>query len=122
MFAKSMTLAAAAALTMAAFGSTAAEAKRWHNDRHYGHYDRGYYGDRGYRGGDRYYGGRSNYRGGRGYCRDKGTGGTVIGAIAGGLLGHEIGNGRSGRGDGTTGAIVGAGVGALAGRAIDRDC
>jgi hypothetical protein len=124
MFAKSMTLAAAAALTVAAFGSTAAEAKRWHHgDRHYSQYDRGYYGGgRGYRG-DRYYGSRGYDRGYyRGGCRDKGTGGTVIGAIAGGLLGHEIGNGRTGRGDGTTGAIVGAGVGALAGRAIDRNC
>lgn len=95
---------------------------------------RGYRGDRGYRdgyyrGGDRYY--RDGYyRGYRGYrggyrCRDNGTGGTIIGAIAGGLLGNEIGkgSGRYGRrGDGTTGAIIGAGVGALAGRAIDRDC
>lgn len=55
-----------------------------------------------------------NYRGGR--C-DKGTGGTIIGAIAGGLLGHEV-VGR--RGDKTAGIIIGAGVGALTGRAIDR--
>jgi len=123
MFAKSLTFAAAAALTVATFASAPAEAKRWHdNGRHYGHYDRGYYGDRGYYRGDRYYGGSRRSYGGRGYCRDKGTGGTIIGAIAGGLLGHEIGNGRYDRGDGTTGAIVGAGVGALAGRAIDRDC
>ena len=88
---------------------------------------RGYRGDRYYRGNDRYY--RNNaYRGGcrGGYrCRDNGTGGTIIGAIAGGLLGNEVGkgSGRYGRrGDGTTGAIIGAGVGALAGRAIDRDC
>lgn len=106
----------------------------------WGRYDRGdyYRGDRGYRGyrGDHYRGDRgwrgdrgyyrNNYRGNRGYrCRDNGTGGTIIGAIAGGLLGNEIGkgSGRYGRrGDGTTGAIVGAGVGALAGRAIDRNC
>jgi len=106
----------------------------------WGHrYERGdyYRGDRGYRGyRDGYYRGggyyRDNYyRGYRGYrggyrCRDSGTGGTIIGAIAGGLLGNEIGKGSSGRygrrGDGTTGAIIGAGVGALAGRAIDRDC
>lgn len=104
------------------------------------HYDRGdyYRGDRGYRGyrgdgyyrGGGYYRGDSYYRGYRGYrggyrCRDNGTGGTIIGAIAGGLLGNEVGkgSGRYGRrGDGTTGAIIGAGVGALAGRAIDRDC
>ena len=81
-----------------------------------GHYrgDRGYYRDRG-----RYYGGRDSYRG---RCRDRGTGGTILGAIAGGLLGNELGNGRYDRGDGTTGAIVGAGIGALAGRSIDRDC
>ncbi|SEQ91697.1 glycine zipper 2TM domain-containing protein [Sphingobium sp. YR768] len=95
-------------------------------DRGYRGYDRGYRGDyyrggydRGYRG-DRYRGYRGGYR-----CRDNGTGGTIIGAIAGGLLGNEIGkgSGRYGRrGDGTTGAIVGAGVGALAGRAIDRNC
>ena len=93
--------------------------------------DQGYRGNRGgyYRGNDRqfrnngYY--RNNgYRGGY-RCRDNGTGGTIIGAIAGGLLGNEVGkgSGRYGRrGDGTTGAIIGAGVGALAGRAIDRNC
>lgn len=93
---------------------------------------RGYRGDyyRGYRGGYRgdYYRGYRGYRGGdyryRYRCRDNGTGGTIIGAIAGGLLGNEVGkgSGRYNRGDGTTGAIIGAGVGALAGRAIDRDC
>jgi hypothetical protein len=46
-----------------------------------------------------------------------GSAGTIIGAIAGGLLGREI----AGRGDRTVGAIIGAGAGALAGRAIDRD-
>lgn len=98
--------------------------------------DRGYRDYRGYRGdynrGDRYYrnnGYRSNgYRGNRYRCRDSGTGGTIIGAIAGGLLGNEIAKGGRDRygyrrgGDGTTGAIIGAGVGALAGRAIDRNC
>jgi hypothetical protein len=68
--------------------------------------DRGYYRDRGYRGdGDR----------GRG-C-SKGTGGTIIGAVAGGLLGRTVV--RRG-GDRTAGTIIGAGVGALAGRAIDK--
>ena len=43
--------------------------------------------------------------------------GTIIGAIAGGLLGHEVA-GR--RGDRTTGTIIGGAVGAVAGRAIDK--
>jgi uncharacterized protein YcfJ len=76
------------------------EGRRGYRDRDYRDYRR----DRGYR----------NYRGSR--C-DKGTGGTIIGAIAGGLLGNEV-VGR--RGDKTAGVIVGAGIGALAGRAIDR--
>jgi Glycine zipper 2TM domain len=60
--------------------------------------------------------GYGNYYGRR--CSNGSTG-TIIGAIAGGLLGREI----AGRGDRTVGAIIGAGAGALAGRAIDRnDC
>lgn len=83
------------------------------------HYNRSYRGDRyGYRG-DRY-GYRSNrgYRGYDGYyrCRRDGTTGTIIGAIAGGLLGNEV----AGRGSRTEGAIIGGAVGALAGRAIDK--
>ncbi|MDO6413943.1 glycine zipper 2TM domain-containing protein [Sphingomonas sp. BIUV-7] len=104
----------------------AADAQSWRGEpgyyqqidqRGYGRgYDRRGYDDRGYgsRRDDRRGG---NYRGGRGRC-DKGTGGTILGAIAGGLLGNSV----AGRGDRTTGALVGAGVGALAGRAIDRDC
>ena len=128
-------MGAALAMTAASLVVTAAPAQARDG---WGRYDRGDYyrgdrGDRRYRGdhyrgyrGERYY--RNDYyRGYRGgyRCRDNGTGGTIIGAIAGGLLGNEIGkgSGRYGRrGDGTTGAIVGAGVGALAGRAIDRDC
>lgn len=48
--------------------------------------------------------------------RCSGTTGTVIGAVAGGLLGREI----AGRGDRTEGAIIGGAAGALAGRAIDK--
>jgi len=80
-----------------------------------------YYGyDQRYRG-DRRYNNNRNYRNDRRYynnnqrCKD-GDGGTVIGAVAGGLLGHTV----AGRGDRTLGAVLGAGVGALAGRAIDR--
>jgi uncharacterized protein YcfJ len=87
--------------------------------------DRGYYGDR-YRDGrgyerDRY---REYRRDGRRYqyrsraadkCRD-GDGGTIVGAIAGGLAGNAI----AGRGDKTVGTLLGGVVGALAGREIDR--
>jgi hypothetical protein len=130
MFAKTLTFAAAAALSVAALVPTAAEARHDRGrDGYSRHYDGGHYrgeGRRYYRG-DRYYGNRGyyanrGYYGGRGRCRDSGTGGTIIGAIAGGLLGHEVAQGRYNRGDGTAGAVVGAGIGALAGRAIDRDC
>ncbi len=47
---------------------------------------------------------------------DRGTGGTIIGAVAGGLAGREIAR----RGNRTEGAIIGAAVGAIAGRAIDK--
>jgi len=90
---------------------------RYYRGDRYDRYDRG---DRYYRG-DRYRGQRyrdaRNYRGYDCGRRNSGTTGTIIGAIAGGLLGHEV-VGR--RGDRTAGAIVGAGVGALAGRAIDK--
>ena len=76
---------------------------------YYNGYDRGY---RSYRGYDRSYRGY-NYRYRK--CQD-GDGGTIVGAIAGGLLGNTV----AGRGDRTLGTILGAGVGALAGRAIDR--
>jgi len=51
--------------------------------------------------------------------RCSGTTGTIIGAIAGGLLGRAVDGGR----DRTVGTIIGGAAGALAGRAIDRqDC
>ena len=74
-----------------------------------GYADRGYYDDRGF----------------RGRRCGSGTTGTIVGAIAGGLLGNEVGRnsgGYYGRGDGTAGAIIGGGIGALAGRAIGRSC
>lgn len=81
-------------------------------------YDNGQY-DRGYddRGSDRDYRDERGYRDDRGYRCGKGTGGLIIGAVVGGLLGRAVA-GR--RGDKTTGLIIGAGAGALAGRAIDR--
>jgi hypothetical protein len=87
------------------------------NDRRYGQrynnqrYDRRYANQR--YNNQRY----GNYYGNR--CRSDGSTGTILGAIAGGLLGREI----AGRGDRTVGTIIGGAAGALAGRAIDRgDC
>jgi hypothetical protein len=76
-------------------------------------YDRGYYGNRGYRQYDRS-DRRYSYRSGD-KCRD-GDGGTIVGAIAGGLAGSAI----AGRGDKTIGTILGGALGAIAGREIDR--
>ncbi len=64
---------------------------------------------------DGYYNSRYNNYNRAPRC-DKGRGGLVIGAVAGGLAGREIAR----RGNRTEGAIIGAAVGALAGRAIDR--
>jgi hypothetical protein len=63
--------------------------------------DRGYYARRGY----------------YGRCRH-GSGGTILGAVAGGLLGTAV----AGRRDQALGAIAGAGAGALIGNAADRGC
>ena len=111
---KQITLAAAA-LAMggaALVPATPAAAQRYEN-----RYDRGYYGDR-YQ--DRYYNdgryydrSRSDYRRYK-KCKNQGTAGTIIGAIAGGLLGRSVTSHN------TTGTIVGGAAGALAGRAIDR--
>lgn len=91
--------------------SQAAEYRR--GDRYDRRYDRRY-NDRRYNNDRRHY---SNNRYDRRYRQcDNGDGGTVIGAIAGGLAGHEI----AGRGDKTVGTIIGGAVGAIAGRAIDR--
>jgi hypothetical protein len=136
---KRIALAASAALAGTMLVPAAANAGGgYYDDGYYGdryegrgYDDRAYRGHRRYRPGD-YYAGNRGYRGRyyrgdrrrhyRGRCRDDGDGGTVIGGIAGALLGHEIAEGRHGRGDGTAGAIIGGIAGALAGRAIDRDC
>ena len=84
-------------------------------------YDRGY-DDRGYA--QRSYDGRgyaNDYRRNYQDCRrSSGSTGTIIGAIAGGLLGREIGRGGYRNRPSTTGLLLGAGAGALAGRAIDK--
>jgi uncharacterized protein YcfJ len=99
-----------AATAITGITATPAMARHRHHDNgYYNNYDRDYRDDRDYRYDrrDRYY---SNNR-----C-DKGTGGTVIGAVAGGLLGNQVAR----RGNRTEGTIIGAAVGALAGRAIDK--
>ena len=106
---KKLTLAGAAFAmgATALIPATPAMAQRY--DRGYSarHYNDGY--NRTYRGRDRSY---RNYRAAE-KCRD-GDGGTIIGAIAGGLAGREIARDR------TVGTLLGGVVGAVAGRAIDR--
>ncbi len=106
-----------AATAVTGFTATPAMARHGYEDG-YGRYDRGdrydRYDRREYRRGDRYY--SNNYRNDYPRCRNSGTGGTIIGAVAGGLLGNEVAR----RGNRTEGSIIGAAVGALAGRAIDK--
>ena len=123
MFKSMITAALAATVTIGGMAATPAAAQdygRGYYEREYrGDYDRGYRGDyrREYRR-DRGYRYRDNYR----RC-SSGTTGTILGAVAGGLLGGEIGRGISYRGRSTTGTIIGAGAGALLGREVDGgDC
>ena len=132
---KKLALVAAAATTSMVAMPAAAEAQR------YGYYDSRY--DRGYdsrydrydrndrynsrydnsRYNDRYYGRNYNNRYyGSTHRRCSGTTGTIVGGVAGALLGREVTrNTRSyNRNSGTTGAIIGGAIGALAGRAIDK--
>lgn len=102
---------AALALAAAALVPAAAGAQRYDG---YHNQQQGY-GGRGYdRGPDRRYDSRRYaYRDRR--CSSGGTG-TVVGAIAGGLLGRTIDT----RGDRLGGTLLGGVAGALAGRAIDK--
>lgn len=113
------TLSLALAATVLAALPATAQAQRWHGP--YGGYGYGYGYDRPVHYGEygnRYrYGDRHGWRG-RTHC-DRGTGGTIIGAIAGGLIGNAV---VGHYGDHTLGTIAGAGLGAVTGRAIDRDC
>jgi len=126
---KMMTLSIAALMSTATLGiATPAAAQTGYYDRDgYSNYYAGY--DRNDRRYDRRYDRRADrrdYRNDRRYYQrndrrnyrqcDNGTGGTIIGAVAGGLAGHEI----AGRGDRTVGTIIGGAIGALAGRAIDK--
>ena len=105
-----------------AITATPASAQRYGYGQQDGYYEghrgdyRGY--DRGYR--DDGYRHSRHYRGNQ-RCGSGATG-TILGAVAGALLGGEIGRGSSYRRSGT-GTIIGAGAGALIGREIDRgDC
>ncbi|KTT97130.1 hypothetical protein NS355_12425 [Sphingomonas yabuuchiae] len=120
MFKKLSLAAAALAVGATAMVPTAASAQRYYDryDRAYGdaysdgynrgpRYDRGYYDRGGYN--------RGYYNRGPQRCNN-GTTGTIVGAIAGGLLGRTIDT----RGDRTLGTILGGGAGALAGHAIEK--
>lgn len=113
-------LTTAATIAAALMTPVAAGAQRRGGDR----YEQGYghaYGDAyrdGYNRTPRYRGRDGSY-GDQGYARRRcssGTTGTIVGAIAGGLLGRTIDT----RGDRSLGTIVGLGGGALAGRAVER--
>jgi len=124
------TAVAASALTAMPAAAEAQSRHGYYDNRgnDYRNYDRRYdnrrYDSRRYnnsRYDSAYYGGRYDYRGGRNYYSQRCSGetGTIIGAIAGGLLGSQV----AGRGDRTIGAVIGGAAGALAGNAIDRnDC
>lgn len=114
-------------MSVGALAATPAAARdHYRPGDHYRGHDRGYdyrgnYGRDRYRGDYRnarvYRGNNNYYRGGYYQCRDNGTGGAIIGAVAGGLLGNSVAR----PGDRTTGAVLGAAVGALAGHAIDKN-
>lgn len=109
---KQLSIAGAAlAMGLTAMVPTSADAQRYYGDRYERASDNSYRD--GYRQNRRH--NRNNVYRSQRRC-DAGTGGTVIGALAGGLLGHEV----AGRGDRTLGAVLGAVGGGLAGRAIDR--
>lgn len=82
-----------------------------------GGYDDGY--DGGYYGGNAGWNGnrRGQWNGDHGYCRRSSGGtGTVVGAIAGGVIGNQVAR----RNDRTVATVAGAVVGGLLGRSIDR--
>ncbi|MET4895785.1 glycine zipper 2TM domain-containing protein [Sphingomonadaceae bacterium jetA1] len=102
---KTLTLTATtlAMIGGAVLPATAADAQRYRRSYHADRYNRGYSD-----------GERAEYRYQK--CRRSGTTGTIVGAVAGGLLGRTIDT----DGDRTLGTLIGGGAGALAGRAIER--
>lgn len=117
---KSLLTLCAAATALTGFAAVPASAQYYRYDDSYDRSDYRYDrrdDRRDYRRDYRRYDNRYDYDR-RNYRRcDNGTGGTIIGGVAGALAGREIA-GR--RGDRTAGAIIGGAIGALAGRAIDR--
>ena len=119
--AKKFFLAAAAASLFAIPGAASAQYYPG-----YGGYNNGY--QRGYDNYNRSYSGQGYY--GQNYGnRCSGTTGTVIGGVAGAVLGSKIAGGRQRYdyygnrrgGSNATGAIIGGAVGALLGRKVDKD-
>lgn len=97
-----------------------------YNQGNYGRNDGYYSRNQGYGQNQGYYGRNQGYYG-NSYYNDRrcsATTGTIVGGIAGALLGSEIS--RSGSryrrgGSGTTGAILGGAIGALAGNAVAKN-
>ncbi|MEA2999735.1 MAG: hypothetical protein QOH04_930 [Sphingomonadales bacterium] len=85
---------------------------RYYNQGYGSSYGNDYYANRGYNGG--YYNDSYRYRSRR--C--SGTTGTIVGGVAGALLGRAAT--RDYRHSGTTGTILGGALGALAGNAVDK--
>jgi hypothetical protein len=124
---RKLSLAAVAAATAAMAIPTAAEAHpygrtygyyndsaqaRYYNQGYGSYYGNDYYANRAYN--SRNYNDSYRYRSRR--C--SGTTGTIVGGVAGALLGRAAT--RDYRHSGTTGTILGGALGALAGNAIDK--
>ena len=115
-----------ALLATLGLGIAAPAAAQWHDPVQPVGWNGGWNG--GYQGGydDGHYGGNAGWndsrRGGQwngdyGYCRRSSGGtGTVVGAVAGGVIGNQVAR----RGDRTVATVAGAVVGGLLGRSIDR--
>lgn len=77
-----------------------------------GYYDDGRYDNTGWNGNR-----RNGWNGNDGYCRrSSGTTGTIVGAVAGGVIGNQVAKRR----DKTVATVAGAVVGGLLGRSIAR--
>ena len=103
------------AVALSTLSAPALARDHWGGDRGYGRGGYGYvHADRGY------YGGGRGYYGGRGYgyrdsCRGSNVNGTILGAIAGGV----IGNAASDPYDRGRGTVIGGLLGGVVGSRID---